>query len=284
VADPKIHWLSRSELTFAVSIDPSGAVKLSVQPGILRQVIDAEHALRELEEWKERRGPLLSTGFPVIDQCTEGLDFGQVWVIVSPPGHGRSTLTLNLAATLADSGVATEFLSLRDSLNLVSARLLAARAKVPIHRLLRDEAEGDDGPRLHAAVTRLRELPLRIAYSTDAFDASRSARNPRAYVVDDFDRSSFRDLHTLKANSERGGIIIVSMPRHIVLTDRGVEPGWAAVADVIIDVSRPDAEGCGKSMRPGEADLRLVRNRMGPQTILSVSFQGHYARFSPMAI
>lgn len=247
-------------------------------------MIDASQTLTELQGWQRARGPLLGTGFPTLDQCTGGFGFNQVWVIVGQPGHGRSTLALNLAVTLAvDSGVASEFVSVRDSLDLVSSRLLALMSKIPIHRL-RSGADGDDdGGRLLTAVTRLQDVPMRLGNSREIFADSNSSRPGKAYVIDDFHQSDVRDLHTLKNKAEHGNLVIVSMPKNLVLTDGGVAPAWAEVADVIVDVSRPDAEGCGESARPGEADFRLVRNRMGPQTVLPVIFQGHYARFSPMA-
>lgn len=247
-------------------------------------MIDAADALDALHDWKRARGPFLSTGLPVLDQCTDGFNFGQVWVIVSRPGHGRSTLALNFAVTLAgDSGVATDFHSVRDSLDLVSSRFLALVSKVQTHRLRNGDIEGSEITRLDAAISRLHDVPLRFSVSSEIFTPSRSPRRSKAYVIDDLHRSHFHDARTLKEQAERGNLIIVTVPRHLVLTGEGIDPTWADVADVIIDVNRPDAEGCGESANPGEAELRVVRNRLGPQAILSVIFQGIYARFSPKA-
>jgi DnaB-like helicase C terminal domain len=50
------------------------------------------------------------------------------------------------------------------------------------------------------------------------------------------------------------------------------------VADVILIIDRPDQDDL-ETPRAGEADLRVVKNRYGPERTILTAFQGHYARF-----
>jgi replicative DNA helicase len=75
---------------------------------------------------------------------------------------------------------------------------------------------------------------------------------------------------------------MLTLPRAHVIGPRGLEPAWARVADFIVDIERPDLLD-SHSTRPGEADITIVKNRLGPQLRTTVAFQGHYARFVDMA-
>ena len=81
--------------------------------------------------------------------------------------------------------------------------------------------------------------------------------------------SSFVDLDML---------VMLTMPRSQVLTDQGVDLGWARMADFIIEIDRPDLSQV-HTTRQGEADFHLWRNRWGPTRTHTVAYQGHYARF-----
>ena len=72
--------------------------------------------------------------------------------------------------------------------------------------------------------------------------------------------------------------MVLTLPRHLVIDSSGLNPTWSRLADVILDIDRPDLRD-KNSLRPGEADIEVVRNRWGPQRAVTVLFQGHYARF-----
>jgi replicative DNA helicase len=78
-----------------------------------------------------------------------------------------------------------------------------------------------------------------------------------------------------------GTLVVLTMPRHLVVSDAGLDPAWADVADFILEIDRPDLID-RNSVRPGEADLHLLRNRWGPTRSDVVAFQGHYSRFVEM--
>lgn len=248
-------------------------------------VIAAHEVHEEIEAWQRAREQPISTGFLDLDRYTGGFGVGQVWVITSRPGHGRSTLALTLALHIAaDSRWPTDFVSARDRVDVVSARLLASTSKVPIHRL-RDAALSDaQRTRIDAAVRRLRDVPLSIESTRHSQIAELAAGVSRAVVIDDFLLTGYQSLSSLRECADRGHLVIITVARHHVMIGDALEPTLAELADVIIDVERPDASSVNFSERPGEADLRLERNRLGPQGTISASFQGHLGRFIPLTI
>lgn len=50
----------------------------------------------------------------------------------------------------------------------------------------------------------------------------------------------------------------MTLPKHLVIGPDGIDPTWARVADHILDIQRPDLLDTN-SLRPGEADLHLVK-------------------------
>jgi predicted ATP-dependent serine protease len=67
--------------------------------------------------------PRYATGINVLDARLTGLGTGELWVLTSAAGQGRSTLLTQIATHLAaQHRVPTSFLSSRDSAQVVSAR------------------------------------------------------------------------------------------------------------------------------------------------------------------
>lgn len=246
-------------------------------------MIAAHQAFEELELWARGRSQPVSAGFPDLERHTDGFAVGQVWVITSRPGHGRSTLGLNLALNLATcADWPTDFVSARDQLDLVSARLLAAVSGAPVHRLRRGALTDRDRTRVDAAVQELRDVPLRIEAERFTRTADFPETDSEAVVIDDFHLTGYRSLNSLREAADRGRLVVVTAPRHHIVIDGELGPTWAEVSDVIIDIERPDASEVDFSPRPSEADLHILRNRAGPQAIITVAFQGHRGRFIPM--
>lgn len=243
-------------------------------------MIAAHQVLEELQVWTRTRSQPVSAGFPDLELRTDGFAVEQVWVITSRPGHGRSTLALNLALNLANgAGWQTNFVSARDHVDLVSARLLAAVSGVPVHRLRQGTLTDRDRTRVDAAVQELHAVPLRIETAQFTHTADLPETDSKAVIIDDFHLTGYRSLNLLREGANRGSLVIVTAPRHHILIGQELDPTWAELSDVIIDIERPDASEVGFSARPSEADLHILRNRAGPQATITVAFQGHRGRF-----
>ena len=244
--------------------------------------LEAADALRT---WRSAQPGLRSTSFPVLDTVSDGFVPGRVWLITSTPGQGRSTLAIQWALLLASShGVRTDLVSVREPVHLVAARLLSAAGKIPVSHLWADETTTGEEPKVRAARDLLADAPLQIAgprqtsaLTCDALDTEM----PEALVVDDADLAAGAFPERLARFAARGTLVIATLPKQLVIGPDGIDPTWARVADHILDIQRPDLLDAN-SLRPGEADLHLVRNRWGPQLVTVVAFQGHYARFVEM--
>jgi replicative DNA helicase len=245
-------------------------------------VITPLEAVDALRAWRSAQPAVRSTSFSALDRVCDGFVPGRVWLITGTPGQGRSTLAFQWALQLATRhGMRTDLVSAREPVHLVAARLLAAASKIPVSHLWANEITTHDEAKLRGARLTLAEAPLRIVEhgrpSVLTWDPPQT-EIPEAIVIDDahLEAGAFPDR--LVEFAGRGVLVIATLPKHQVISPDGIDPAWARVADHILDIERPDVLD-PDGHRPGEADLHLVRNRWGPQTVITVAFQGHYARF-----
>jgi replicative DNA helicase len=245
-------------------------------------VVTPLEALAQLSAWRDGRAETRTTGFTELDDVTGGFEPGQVWIVAGTPGQGRSTLAAQWALLLAgDHGVHTHLVSKRDPTHKVAARLVASAAKVPELHLWNGRVSAQDGLKLSHAKQSLAGVPLQIIapkgisiVDTDMDEVA----TPEVLVVDDADLAGGLFPSRVASFAATGLLLVLTLPRSLVVTAAGVDPGWARVADVIIDIDRPDLLDHA-SLRPGEADFHLLRNRWGPGRSIAVVYQGHYARF-----
>lgn len=239
-------------------------------------------ALEQLEAWREERAATRTTGFAELDDVTGGFEPGQVWIVAGMPGQGRSTLASQWALLLAsDHGFDTHLVNKRDPTRKVAARLVASTAKVPELHLWHGPMSAQDAERLSHAKQTLAAARLQIIdpggisiVDTDMDEV----RRPEALVADDADLAGGLFPSRVASLADSGILLVLTLPRAHVVSAAGVDPAWARVADVIIDIDRPDLLD-RDSLRPGEADFHLLRNRWGPGRSIGVVYQGHYARF-----
>lgn len=242
-------------------------------------------AVDALGAWRATQPPLRSTSFAALDLVCDGFVPGRIWLITGTPGQGRSTLATQWALQLATQhGMLTHLVSTRDPIHLLATRFLAAASKTPVSHLWTNQITTYEDAKLQRARLMLTDAPLRIVEprrpSVLTSDPPQ-ADTPDALVIDDADLEAGAFPERLAEFAGRGVLVIATLPKHQVISPDGIDPAWARVADHILDVERPDALDLN-SHRPGEADLHLVRNRWGPQTVTTVAFQGHYSRFVEM--
>ena len=105
----------------------------------------------------------------------------------------------------------------------------------------------------------------------------------RALLVDDADLVRSATPEALRSKADEGALVIASLPRHVLVQDRhrdgDLDPHWARAADVIIEVRSRMLDEAHPDDRLGEAELTVIKHRRGPVRVVTVSFQGYYARF-----
>lgn len=168
----------------------------------------------------------------------------------------------------------------------VAARLLALHGRLPLHRVTSKSLAPAEAERLDEATAQIQRLRLRLyAAGEDTYVPEvhpvRGEPKPTAIVIDDADLVSGVSPSTVASWAEAGIFVLLSLPRHVVMTSSGdesdLDPTWARAADVVIEVRHRGLRG--GHLRPGEADFSIHRNRWGPVRNLSIQHQGHFSRF-----
>ena len=242
----------------------------------------------------------LPTGSQDLDALTGGLQPGQLWVVTGRSGAGKSVFTLGLARNAAIRRRArTVLLSARGSHVDTVTMLLSAEARVPVHHLRMGGLDDSDWARLARGMGEVAEAPL-LLFTADTGPAeprpSGAQRVLQAQdatarydlgllIVDDVPASvTVEELSALKALA-----ISSSLPVVVVLDEdatrplRKLERATGLVADLVMRIDRDHERASRKqSARAGEADLRVLRHRHGPITVITLAFQGHYARFAEL--
>ena len=112
----------------------------------------------------------LSTGFPVIDEMTGGLQPGRVYGIGARAKMGKTLLAMNISANVALAGKPVAVWSLEMSDDELMQRMTCAVAGVPSTLLQRPrllDSCDTSMPKLQQAIKQLRDAPLRISDRTD---------------------------------------------------------------------------------------------------------------------
>ena len=124
---------------------------------ILRQVMNS----LDLQGGRAITG--LETGFYELDDLTRGLQDGEMIVLASRPGVGKSALALNIAEHVAvDLEKPVAFFSIEMSREALALRLLSSRARVDGQRLRKGTLSNDEAAKVRDAASRLYEVPLYI--------------------------------------------------------------------------------------------------------------------------
>lgn len=232
-------------------------------------------------------GTAVATGLRSFDAATGGGMWpGTLWVVTGQPGAGRSILAAQLARTAATEGHHTRLvLGREDELSVVHL-LLAAHARVPLHRLRSGQLHPADPERLAEASRELGELPLLIDAVTPGADRPSPEQvltgpPPRLLVIDDVDLWAASDvlsvLRRLRALARHARTsVVVTAPETVVARDGSVDHTWSRYADYVLRLSRPDLVTLA-SGRSGEIDMTLSRGQYS-EPLPYVCFQGHYAR------
>lgn len=243
---------------------------------------------------------------------------GNIVVVAGRPGMGKSAFTLGIALANSASGRPTLMHSMEMGKSEVLNRILAARARVGLHRLMDGGPALEDGDwtRMARVLPELSELPLWMDYAPRVSPSrvrnriktlTRETGKPPLVIIDylqlmETDQRSGRQSpyervseisRELKVIAEETGAVIVCCAQ----LNRGSEhregkrPMVADLRDsgqieqdasVIILMHREDYYE-PESPRAGEVDLIVGKNRNGSTCTVTVAHQLHFARVRDMA-
>jgi replicative DNA helicase len=229
------------------------------------------------------------------------------------PTH-NSTLGLDVARHAAvKAGVPTVVFSLEMSKTELVQRLMCAECTVDMQRLRTGRMEESDWTRLTRSLGRLADAPLFIDDSpgTTMMEIRAKCRRLKqrhglGLVVVDYlqlmqpsrrfeNRQQevseiSRSLKLLAKELEVPVIAISQLSRQTesrsdrrpMLSDLRESGALEQDSDVVLFIYRDELYD-PESPRKGEADLILAKHRNGPTDTVTVTFQGQYSRFAPMA-
>jgi replicative DNA helicase len=104
----------------------------------------------------------IATGFKILDRMTTGLHAGELILIAGRPGHGKTSLAMNIAANvvLQKEPKSVAFFSMEMSKSDIASRLIASQAGVSLQQVRRGYFRKDHWPNLTSAASRLAETSL----------------------------------------------------------------------------------------------------------------------------
>jgi HKD family nuclease len=264
---------------------------------------------------EEGRMSGVPTGFRDLDALTNGLQPGSLTVIGGRPSLGKSVLLLDICRSAAiKHSLPAALFSLEMTSEEINMRLLSAEARVPLHAMRTGQMGEEDWKRLARRMTEVAAAPLYIN-DTGALtarglcdEATRLVRDQGVKLV----AIDYLQLVTPNLRSESREREVSDMTRQLkalaldlrvpvvvaaqlnrgpeqridrrpILADFRESDAIAQAADLVILLHREDVYE-PETPRAGEADFIIGKNRNGPTAIVTVAFQGHYARFVDMVM
>jgi replicative DNA helicase len=276
-------------------------------PSVLRP--NSETVMEVLAALETETAPGLLTGYPDLDEAIGSLRPGEVVVVAGRPGGGKSLLGFCIADHVGTRlGVPVLFSSLEMTETELTARRIAATAKVPLQDIVRRPVGSSEWDMIVRALDRLTETQLYVDDKAGASlahirgrlrEMARTGNAARLLVIDYLGYMAAPKAESRQqavAELARGVKIIArefSIPvilaaqlnresehrsdKRPALADLRESGEIEQSADIVILLHRPDG-GDPESPRAGEIDLIIDKNRQGKRCTVTLLFQGHYGR------
>jgi replicative DNA helicase len=277
---------------------------------VLTTTLEAIERLHE--DHREITG--VPTGFADLDRLTSGLQPANLVIVAARPAVGKSTLGLDVARHAAvRAGVPTVVFSLEMSKTELVQRLMCAECTVDMQRLRTGRMEESDWTRLTRSLGKLADAPLFIDDSpgTTMMEIRAKCRRLKqrhglGLVVVDYlqlmqpskrfenrQQEVSEISRSLKLLAKELDVPVMAISqlsrqtearsdRRPMLSDLRESGALEQDSDVVLFIYRDELYD-PESPRKGEADLILAKHRNGPTDTVTVTFQGQYSRFAPMA-
>jgi replicative DNA helicase len=255
----------------------------------------------------------LSTGFGKFDELTAGLQKGDLIIVAGRPSMGKTTLALNIAENaalnLTKGKNPTAIFSMEMSVDQLALRMISSLGRVNQSSLRNGRLADDDWPRINGAIQQMQEAPLFIddtpALSPTEIRA-RARRLKRQHglsliVVD------YLQLMKVTGNTENRATEISEISRSLKALARELEVPIIALsqlnrsveqrpdkkpimsdlresgaieqdADLIVFIYREEVYD-KDTIRKGQAEINIAKQRNGPVGEFNLTFQGKWTRF-----
>lgn len=266
--------------------------------------------LRELSKPALKMGEImgLPTGFTALDKYLLGLRPGQLMIIASRPGMGKTSLALNIAINaIKKSELGVAFFSLEMTADELSTKILSNYAKINSRKILSKDFQDNDLRNIASGIVDLSKFPLFIDDNSDINVSSISSacrklivENPLGLVVVDYlqlmqplDRKIQRDQQVAEmsrafkilAKELNIPIIVISQLNRQSENRTGNRPRLGDLresgaieqdADIVLLIYREEGEG-------KTAEITIAKNRSGATGKINLAWLPQFASFENLS-
>lgn len=269
----------------------------------------AKAMMEDLQKRHELNGKLsgLSSGLIDLDRMTEGLQFGEQFIIGARPSQGKTALGLGIFRHNAlVKGIPSLFVSLEMSVEAVMRRLLSAHREIPLKKLrqggfqdtqittmgsFQDQClkspmhiiDGVDGLNIRQVCSRIRRHVLKHGIKLVVIDYLQKIRPSTKQEKKTYEVGEVSER--LKALAVETGVAMVTLAqlsRESVKTNSPKQTERAPRLSDLADSGQieRDADCVGLIYRKdGKSTLIIAKQRDGEIGIIPLYFNGVYCRF-----
>jgi replicative DNA helicase len=253
----------------------------------------------------------LMTGFKDLDNYLGGLRGGQLIVVASRPGGGKTAWAMNTATNVMKAGNAVLFVSLEMSHRELTERLLSSETGINTLNIARGQISEYEMEQLYASAAELASqrmfyLDSEFSLSAITAEARRAYRkNGVRFVIADYLQlidaemkrgmlreqavsAVSRELKRLAMELSIPVLVLSQLNREVEkrndkrpqLSDLRESGAIEQDANVVMFLHRPDMYDAED--RPGQADLIIAKNRTGPTGLIPLMWRKEFCRFEDM--
>ena len=257
----------------------------------------AKETFAVIEERSKRGGTLtgLSTGLSKLDELTDGLHNGELFIGAARPGVGKTALAVCIARHVAQTGTPVFFYSAEMPAQTLMIRMLSGTSGIDSHKLRRGAVFGSSWTLLARAAESIGSIPLFIDDGANVTPAELRATARRVRVEHGIGLLIVDYLQLMKANGRyetrerevaeisrtlKGIAMELSIPviglsqlnrkiedrqdKRPLLSDLRESGAIEQDADVIAFIYRDEAQGT--------AEINIAKHRNGPTGIVKLRF------------
>jgi replicative DNA helicase len=282
-------------------------------PTLISEAVMQE--VKRIESSYRRKGPIggFPTGFDELDSLVDGIHGSDVVVVAGRPLMGMTDFVLNVASHAAiTKSVSVMIFSLRSPPKLLTSRLLASEAEIPLDRILRGTLSNSDWVALARAADELYKAPILVdsgATVEDCFlegciEKAKHTNELGLVIVDGLEhviasKKNVNDatdatsiIRTIKLIARKYNIPLILTLSTVREADRRMDKRprisdlgeWEAlatdVADVVILLYRDEVYNSDvASPLRGIAEILVAKNNYGPTQTVQTAYLEKWCAF-----